>query len=230
MKNLKLAAVLSSLILFSSNTFASGEHSGGHDDNQSTTEHGEKKMKHADGEMHHGKGMMKHGDGEMHHGKEKMKHADGEMHHGKGVMKHADGEMHHGKGMMKHADGEMHHGKEKMKHGDGEVHHGTGHWMAPSAEASNKNPVDSSSRSIAQGKMLYGQYCSSCHGPDAEGDGPAASALNPKPTNLKMMSGHHPDGDFAWKIKNGRGAMPAWNKTFNDTQVWHLVNYIQSLK
>ena len=110
------------------------------------------------------------------------------------------------------------------------MNHGAGHWMAPPAEASKKNPVDSSSESIAQGKMLYSQYCSSCHGPTAEGDGPAASALNPKPTNLKMMSGHHPDGDFAWKIKNGRGAMPAWDKTLNDTQVWHLVNYIQSLK
>lgn len=153
MKSLKLLAVLSPLILFSANTFASEGHSGDHGNSHST-----------------------------------------------------------------------------MKHGAGMMNHGSGHWMAPPAEASKKNPVDSSSESIAQGKMLYSQYCSSCHGSTAEGDGPAASALNPKPTNLKMMSGHHPDGDFAWKIKNGRGAMPAWNKTFNDTQVWQLVNYIQSLK
>ena len=153
MKTLKLAAALSLLIMFSLNTFASGEHSGGHENNHST--------------MNHSEGMM---------------------------------------------------------------NHGGGHWMSPPTEASKKNPVDNATESVAQGKMLYSQYCSSCHGPSAEGDGPAASALNPKPTNLKVMSGQHPDGDFAWKIKNGRGAMPAWAKTLNDTQVWHLVNYIQSLK
>lgn len=138
--------------------------------------------------------------------------------------------MNHGEGMMNHGEGMMNHGEGMMNHGGGKMKHGGGHWMSPPAEAGKKNPVGNSTESVAQGKMLYSQYCSSCHGPDAEGDGPAASALNPKPTNLKMMSGHHPDGDFAWKIKNGRGAMPAWDKTLNDTQVWHLVNYIQSLK
>jgi hypothetical protein len=24
------------------------------------------------------------------------------------------------------------------------------------------------------------------------------------------MAAHHPDGDLAWKIANGRGAMPPW--------------------
>jgi len=39
----------------------------------------------------------------------------------------------------------------------------------------------------------------------------------------------HPDGDFAYKIKVGRGAMPAWKNTLNDHQIWHLVNFIQAL-
>lgn len=61
------------------------------------------------------------------------------------------------------------------------------------------------------------------------GDGPAAATLNPKPANLVAMSGGHPDGDFAWKIKNGRGAMPAWKSILKENQVWDLVNYIQAL-
>lgn len=44
------------------------------------------------------------------------------------------------------------------------------------------------------------------------------------------MAGGHPDGDFAWKIKNGRGEMPAWEEDLEEIEVWHLVNYIQSLK
>ena len=110
------------------------------------------------------------------------------------------------------------------------MNHGAGHWMAPAKEASKQNPVASSTQSIKQGTQLFQQFCTSCHGKTAEGNGPSAEALNPKPTNLRSMAGRHLDGDFAYKIKTGKGAMPSWNKTFNDTQIWHLVNYIQSLK
>jgi len=108
--------------------------------------------------------------------------------------------------------------------------HGAGaHWMSP-AEASKKpNPIKSDPASIDRGKKYYFQYCSSCHGAKAMGDGPVAASLNPKPTNLVAMSGGHPDGDFSWKIANGRGAMPAWKSLLNDKQIWDLVNYIQNL-
>jgi len=43
------------------------------------------------------------------------------------------------------------------------------------------------------------------------------------------MAGHHPDGDYAWKIANGRGAMPAWSGSLTENQIWDLVNFIQSL-
>ncbi len=44
------------------------------------------------------------------------------------------------------------------------------------------------------------------------------------------MAGHHPDGDFAWKITNGRGPMPGWKGTLTDEQIWNVVNFIQSLE
>lgn len=103
------------------------------------------------------------------------------------------------------------------------------HWMSPPAEAAKINPIKLSKNSISTGKKLYQQNCVSCHGVNADGKGPAAIALNPKPANLKVMSGGHPDGDFAYKIREGRGAMPAWKNTLNDSQVWHLVNFIQTL-
>ncbi len=64
----------------------------------------------------------------------------------------------------------------------------------------------------------------------ADGTGVAGSMLEPKPTNLRVMSGNHPDGDFAFKIREGRGAMPSWKGQFDDTSIWHLVNFIQALK
>lgn len=105
----------------------------------------------------------------------------------------------------------------------------TAHWMAPSVEAARHNPIESTITSIDAGANLYKQNCMSCHGANADGKGMAGKMLQPKPANLRVMAGTHPDGDFAYKIRQGRGAMPAWKNALNDHQVWHLVNYIQSL-
>jgi mono/diheme cytochrome c family protein len=104
-----------------------------------------------------------------------------------------------------------------------------GHWASPAAEAARDNPVAFNSSSVKKGAGLYQQYCASCHGVKADGKGPAGMMLNPPPADLTAMSGGHSDGDFAYKINTGRGAMPSWKGTLNETQVWQLVNFIQSL-
>ncbi len=114
--------------------------------------------------------------------------------------------------------------------GKHEHSHGEKHWAAPKAEAAKANPIKSNPTSIQRGSKSYDQLCASCHGTKALGDGIVAATLEPKPTNLKAMSGRHSDGDFAWKIANGRGAMPAWNTALDENQIWDLVNFIQNLK
>ncbi len=104
------------------------------------------------------------------------------------------------------------------------------HWASPKEAMAIENPIKSDHESIAQGSAIFQRNCVSCHGKTAEGDGPSAAFLSPKPTNLKLMAGGHPDGDFAWKIQNGRGAMPAWKSILSQNDVWNTVNYIQSLK
>ena len=116
-----------------------------------------------------------------------------------------------------------------MKNMDHSMMKNMGHWAAPMTESSRKNPVKMSSESIIAGAELYQSNCVSCHGENSGGDGVASAYLNPKPANLRAMAGTHPDGDFAYKIKTGRGAMPGWENTLSDTEVWHLVNYIQLL-
>jgi mono/diheme cytochrome c family protein len=103
------------------------------------------------------------------------------------------------------------------------------HWQAPESALQMKNPVRANRRSINKGEVLFLNNCASCHGEKADGNSQLAKSLNPKPTNLQMMAGMHPDGDFAWKIANGRGAMPAWKGVIGQQDIWHLVNYIQSL-
>lgn len=121
----------------------------------------------------------------------------------------------------------MDHSKMKMD-GQGDAAAAAGHWMAPEDAAKRKNPVAASAASIAQGKKLFQANCASCHGAQGKGDGPAGAALNPRPADLAAMAGQHPDGDFAWKIANGRGPMPAWKGTLKENQIWDLVNYLQS--
>ncbi len=103
------------------------------------------------------------------------------------------------------------------------------HWSAPPEAAKRANPVPRDQDSIGRGKKLFQMHCVVCHGPEGKGDGPAAAGLTLKPPDLVRMAGHHPDGDLAWKIANGRGAMPAWKGKLSDKDIWHLVNLIQSL-
>ena len=104
-----------------------------------------------------------------------------------------------------------------------------GHWSAPPEAVKRANPIPRDQTSIARGKNLFKTHCTVCHGPEGRGDGPAAAGLNPKPPNLVEMSGHHPDGDIAWKIENGRGVMPAWKGRLIEKDIWHLTNFIQTL-
>ena len=104
-----------------------------------------------------------------------------------------------------------------------------GHWSAPPEAVKRANPILADQTSISRGENLFSSYCISCHGPGGKGDGPAGAGLNPKPPNLVKMAGHHPDGDIAWKIANGRGPMPGWKKIISEEEIWHLTNFIQNL-
>jgi mono/diheme cytochrome c family protein len=106
---------------------------------------------------------------------------------------------------------------------------GDRHWTAPSEAAKRLNPVKRNQTSIKGGKRLFVTHCVVCHGPQARGDGPAAAGLAQKLPDFVMMAGHHSDGDVAWKIANGRGAMPAWKGTLSEKDIWDLTNFIQSL-
>jgi mono/diheme cytochrome c family protein len=149
---------------------------------------------------------------------------------GKGSMDSTMKGMDHGS--MKSAEQGSTNGRNSMQgmdHGSMKgMDHGA-HWMAPPEEQKRKNPIRADAKSIARGKQLFETHCATCHGKTGQGDGPAAAALNPKPANLVAMSGQHPDGDYAWKIANGRGQMPAWKGVLSENQIWDVVNFVQSL-
>lgn len=87
------------------------------------------------------------------------------------------------------------------------------------------------------GKKTYDQFCSSCHGPEGKGDGPAAAALNPRPKDLSDngYTGKLSDRYLFDVIKGGgpkvkkSPLMPAWGHTLKDQEIWNLVAYLRRI-
>ncbi|MGE0446141.1 MAG: cbb3-type cytochrome c oxidase subunit II [Vicinamibacterales bacterium] len=52
------------------------------------------------------------------------------------------------------------------------------------ARRDGEYPVLPASQDLVRGRALFAANCAGCHGPDGAGDGPAAFALSPRPTNL----------------------------------------------
>ena len=94
---------------------------------------------------------------------------------------------------------------------------------AASDKTIKKVPINPTSP--VSGQEMFNEYCTSCHGKTAKGDGPAASALNKTPTDLTTLSarnnGKFPemrvyaaiqgDGDV---MAHGSKDMPVWGSIF----------------
>jgi mono/diheme cytochrome c family protein len=111
--------------------------------------------------------------------------------------------------------------------------------------------VPAPATSAASGKEMFKSYCSSCHGPSAKGDGPAAVALKAAPTDLTLLAKRN-SGKFptervmsilrgqATVTVHGNRDMPVWGPVFwhisqgHETEVQqrivNLTRYIESLQ
>jgi len=103
----------------------------------------------------------------------------------------------------------------------------------------------------ASGAELYTAHCASCHGKDGKGDGPAASALKVRPTDLTTIAqknhGRFPGGNLFQIVKwggaiasHGSKDMPVWGRTLMvstgqneaqvDERIKSLVKYIELIQ
>jgi copper transport protein len=94
------------------------------------------------------------------------------------------------------------------------------------------NPILSTDESVALGRELYQTRCAGCHGIGGLGDGPDAAGLNPPPAQLPLHVPLHSDGDIFAFIEGGfpGSAMPAYRGALTEEEMWHLVNYLRTLK
>jgi len=97
------------------------------------------------------------------------------------------------------------------------------------------NPFAGDAAAAEKGKESYALYCASCHGDGGKGDGPAGSALDPKPADLTTLTDVGDDFVF-WYIEEGgvgvgtNSAMPAQKGVLSEDQVWEIVTFVRTLK
>jgi mono/diheme cytochrome c family protein len=99
-----------------------------------------------------------------------------------------------------------------------------------------------------EGARLYATLCASCHGASGAGDGPAAGAMTPPPTDLTRSTLKVPelmrviDGRRTVRA-HGSAAMPVWGRVFEQEmdggsrehrdalrQTQMLAEYVQTLE
>jgi len=105
-------------------------------------------------------------------------------------------------------------------------------------------------KAIGQGRALFRQYCSSCHGVDGKGGGPSAAALKTPPADLTTLTKGGKFDDAAVRTwidgthaasAHGERDMPVWGRVFAkageraseagaQTDIWMLVSYIESIQ
>jgi mono/diheme cytochrome c family protein len=92
---------------------------------------------------------------------------------------------------------------------------------------SNVVTVSVSVNELAGTKAVYSALCSSCHGSDGQGDGPAAGALKPSPVNFHVRQ---PSNERAFTVIHdgiAGSSMPAWRTVLTDDQIKFLIRYVQ---
>jgi mono/diheme cytochrome c family protein len=90
-------------------------------------------------------------------------------------------------------------------------------------------PSTQETASLGLGKALFAATCASCHGESGAGNGPAAGALAPAPTNFHLKK---PTQERAWDVlENGvpGTAMPPWRSQLNADERRALVEFVRSL-
>ena len=94
-------------------------------------------------------------------------------------------------------------------------------------------PKDSVDAATFRGGLVFANYCVTCHGINADGNGRAARLYNPKPANLRASDKN--DAYYGLIIRKGGAAlgrsefMPTWEAELTNEQVSDLVAYLRSI-
>jgi mono/diheme cytochrome c family protein len=94
-------------------------------------------------------------------------------------------------------------------------------------------PKDSVDAATFRGGLVFANYCVTCHGINADGNGRAARLYSPRPANLRTSDKN--DAYFGLIVRMGGAAlgrsefMPSWEAELTNEQIGDLVAYLRSI-
>jgi len=93
-----------------------------------------------------------------------------------------------------------------------------------------KSPVAYSKKSIARGRVIFMQNCTSCHGENGKAEGSLVADATDL-TSPQLYKSGTSEGEIFHSIRDGAGdQMPAFKGQLDsETDIWNLVNFIRSL-
>ncbi len=106
----------------------------------------------------------------------------------------------------------------------------TGAQQVPQGPLLSKDSADAMA---FRGGLVYANYCVTCHGMNADGNGRAARLYDPRPANLRASDKN--DAYMAMIVrvggeKLGRSEkMPPWGDELTDEQVRDVVAFVRSI-
>jgi mono/diheme cytochrome c family protein len=94
-------------------------------------------------------------------------------------------------------------------------------------------PRDGRDAAQFRGGVVFANYCVTCHGINADGNGRAARLYNPRPANLRASDKN--DQYMLLIIRNGGQAvarspyMPPWGAELTEEQMHDVIAYLRSI-
>ena len=94
-----------------------------------------------------------------------------------------------------------------------------------------KSPLEHNEANLTEGKRLYENYCTHCHGATGQGDGLVVQRNGPKPfpyndANLRVL----PEGKMFHVTQYGKNMMGSHASQLTATQRWKIIQYVQTLQ
>lgn len=95
-----------------------------------------------------------------------------------------------------------------------------------------KNPIPLTPEVLEEGKQLFVNMCSHCHGEEGKADGAvvAAGKFPPPPAYQSEQLKNLPEGKIFFSITYGKNLMGSHASQLSKTERWKIVHYIQKLQ
>ena len=106
------------------------------------------------------------------------------------------------------------------------------HTKIPEDYAGERSPLVNEGM-LTTGAEVYNKQCTSCHGEEGMGNGPAGQAMDIAPAPVAHTSQMLSDAYLFWRTNEGGAdfgsTMPAWKDVLTEEEIWSVIAYIRVL-